>query len=396
MPANFEPAAPFSADAYAAFGAGPIIDKQIEFKQQQILANQAHANQAGIAALKANTSLAENYNNNEAARIRQRNQGFTDQRSQQAQFAQQSQMQAEQNDAQARDQINKLATWGNEVSYQDQQEMTRQQAGLQEIQKAVDSNQMTPQEGMEAATYLRSKIDITKQRLQNQQSEKLQQDVQNEQQRYQMNLQNLQTASAIKARGGIDNALPHFDTSTGRMSQLLWDDRKGVYYDPMKGAKGDKATKRFGDEGGQFSYKNALPEAKAEAEAAYPVIKETDTKTGKEFDANAKDRNIYMQDIMKRLISEHERGGIPSQTQQGQPNPQQQGQQQPQPAPKIADNDPSISALRKRGFNDDQIGHYKNVVDGVSELTIKAQQGGLTDKERKDLESLIRHLESYR
>ena len=110
-------------------------------------------------------------------------------------------------------------------------------------------------------------------------------------------------------------------------------------------------------------------------------------------------------DQLEGLRTEYHNSKNAALSQSGQPQPAQppmQAQQQaaqppaPQSAPKIPDNHPSIAALRKRGFSDEQVTHYKNMVDGISELTMKAQQTGLNDKERADLNTLIRNLESYR
>jgi len=388
MPASFETAAPFSADAYAAFGAGPIIDRQIDFRNQQQLAAQNHAAQAGIAQINANAQMADNYNNNEAARIRQTNQAYIDQRSQQAQFAHQSQMQADQAEAQARDRVNQLATWGNEVSYQDQQEMTRQQNGLATLQKAVDEGTMSPEEALPAMMQLRSRVDMTKQRLQTSQAEKLQQDVKLEQQRFEMNQQNLDTADKMRAQASVSNSLPHFDSSTGRMSQFLWNPRTMEYYDPAKGSKQQTQSKRFGDEGGNFSYKNALPEAKAEAEAAYPVVKEADPKTGKEVDINARDRAEYFQNVLKRLQAEH--GGNKQPSTQQQPSPQTPQEQQPQqPAPiKIGGFEAEVKKLKDRGMPAAKVSYLRDMMEAMRQIAMTAQGGVLTPEKKQELQSL--------
>lgn len=390
MPASFETAAPFSADAYAAFGAGPIIDRQIDFRNQQQLAAQNHAAQAGIAQINANAQMADNYNNNEAARIRQTNQAYIDQRSQQAQFAHQSQMQADQAEAQARDRVNQLATWGNEVSYQEQQDMVRQQAGLQELQKAVEQKIMTPEEALPHMVYLRAKYDMSDQRRKSAQADKLQQDAQIEQQRFQMNQQNLDTADKMRAKASVSNSLPHFDSSTGRMSQFLWNPRTMEYYDPAKGSKQQTQTKRFGDEGGNFSYKNALPEAKAEAEAAYPVVKEADPKTGKDVDINARDRAEYLQSVLKRLQAEHS-GNKPQQDQQQtQPQAATQNAQEPQqPKPiKIGGFDNELKKLKDRGLPAAKVSYLRDMMEAMKQIAMKAQGGPLPPADAEMLQSL--------
>lgn len=388
MPASFETASPFSADAYAAFGAGPIIDRQIDFRNQQQLAAQNHAAQAGIAQINANAQMADNYNNNEAARIRQTNQAYIDQRSQQAQFAHQSQMQADQAEAQARDRVNQLAMWGNEFSYQDQQDMARTEAGIKEIQKAVDNHTMSPEEALPHLVYLRAKYDMADSKRKTAQAEKLQQDVKLEQQRFEMNQQNLDTADKMRAQASVSNSLPHFDSSTGRMSQFLWNPRTMEYYDPAKGSKQQTQSKRFGDEGGNFSYKNALPEAKAEAEAAYPVVKEADPKTGKEVDINARDRAEYFQNVLKRLQAEH--GGNKQPSTQQQPSPQTPQEQQPQqPAPiKIGGFEAEVKKLKDRGMPAAKVSYLRDMMEAMRQIAMTAQGGVLTPEKKQELQSL--------
>ena len=297
-------------------------------------------------------------------------------------------MQADQAEAQARDRVNQLATWGNEVSYQDQQEMTRQQNGLATLQKAVDEGTMSPEEALPAMMQLRSRVDMTKQRLQTSQAEKLQQDVKHEQQRFEMNQQNLDTADKMRAQASVSNSLPHFDSSTGRMSQFLWNPRTMEYYDPAKGSKQQTQSKRFGDEGGNFSYKNALPEAKAEAEAAYPVVKEADPKTGKEVDINARDRAEYFQNVLKRLQAEH--GGNKQPSTQQQPSPQTPQEQQPQqPAPiKIGGFEAEVKKLKDRGMPAAKVSYLRDMMEAMRQIAMTAQRGVLTPEKKQELQSL--------
>jgi hypothetical protein len=265
--------------------------------------------------------------------------------------------------------------------------MTRQQNGLATLQKAVDEGTMSPEEALPAMMQLRSRVDMTKQRLQTSQAEKLQQDVKLEQQRFEMNQQNLDTADKMRAQASVSNSLPHFDSSTGRMSQFLWNPRTMEYYDPAKGSKQQTQTKRFGDEGGNFSYKNALPEAKAEAEVAYPVVKEKDEKTGKEIDINARDRAVHMQEIIKRLQAEHGSARSPQQPQQQQ---EAQASQEPQrPAPvKIGGFDNELQKLKERGMPAAKVSYLRDLMQTMKQIAQKAQSGPLAPNEAQELQSL--------
>jgi len=168
MAANFQPAQPFSSAAYAAAGAGPIIDRQIEFQLQQQVAAQNRNQQAAIAALQAQTALNENSNNNDAAKIRQQFDLNAAQRAQAAQFDQQRQMKYLDMQEQDRNNVSRMILSGQEVSQKEMQQMAQQQAGLVEIQKQVDEGILTPEEGKRYGLLLKTKIDTTKQRLEEQ------------------------------------------------------------------------------------------------------------------------------------------------------------------------------------------------------------------------------------
>ena len=72
----------------------------------------------------------------------------------------------------------------------------------------------------------------------------------------------------------------------------------------FSGGKAEKPVTRFGDEHGVFSYKNALPEAKAEAEVAYPKVMEAGA-DGKAVDKNAAKRAEYTQEVIDRMKADH-------------------------------------------------------------------------------------------
>jgi hypothetical protein len=203
------------------------------------------------------------------------------------------------------------------------------------------------------------------------------------------------------ANKGITIA-PFMDPHTGKMHPLAYDPLTKRLYNPFL----DRNVKDTGAGiGGEWANlgTNGFPDSKK-------ILSDANSFTEKELGPMPKDpgekQNEWL-DLRKRRFdgivrefNEARAGQINPQSQPAQPpmQPQQQAAQPPAPqaAPKIPDNDPSIAALRKRGFSDEQVTHYKNMVDGISELTMKAQQTGLNDKERADLNTLIRNLESYR
>ena len=333
MAANFQPAQPFSSAAYAAAGAGPIIDRQIEFQLQQQVAAQNRNQQAAIAALQAQTALNENSNNNDAAKIRQQFDLNASQRAQAAQFEQQRQMQYLQMQEQNQQNMAKMALWDVEVGHQEMQQQAQRQAGLAEIYRQLENKTITMKEAAPAIIELSGAYNYTKARYQNQQAAKLQAAaaMQNQQ------IADSQKNDAMAAKFQIEMAQRGItvgsfkDPHTGAYHLISYDPINKVLYNPNIARPG--SAKGGGSEmDAEFSYKKAVPEAKAEAETAYPVVKEVDEKTGKERDINARNRAEYFQEVMKKNKELHEQKYSGQQSQSAQPTMQAQQQAEQPPA----------------------------------------------------------------
>lgn len=304
MPISFQPAAPFNAAAIGQSAQQDLAAQRAQQLAQQYAAQGREQSQASIASSENQTRAA-------IASAQMQSQGF--EQANQHEFA--AETQRRQYEQQRQMQFNEFAFEGQKVSHQEQMQMVRQQNGLAELTQQVKDGTLTQQEAADAAFELKTGINFTQRRMQTEQAQQFKQKADLEAQQ----IASMQKNQAMGEKfmldtGKMGGTISYFtDATTGRIHPVAFDPITRRYYNPYethaagegKGA-GEKPITRFGDDHGVFSYKNAMPEAKAEAEAAYPVYKEAGA-DGKEKDINAGKRVEYMQEILKKMAENHVR-----------------------------------------------------------------------------------------
>jgi len=386
MPIEFRPAAPFAPAIDEQFGRTTQWNRFAPLLADQYAQAANRQTQASIATANNQTQASATSAGLEGRRTAQifELDAEREARAQQAAVAMEMQQ---------RQQQFELVRQSIPISRQEEQQNAARMNGLVEIERQVKEGYLSPEQAADARYELMTGINAFQRRQQFQQSQAVQQQAKmREQEIASMNKQQAmgEQFQLEMAEKGI-TIKPFFDPETGRARPLAYDSKTGKLYNPFlehAGSKGEKETpvSAYDDGSGGFSYKKALPEAKAEAEAAYPIIKDEGGK-----DANATRRAEYTQEMIRKREDEH-RTGMQSKSQQ------RQGGQAPVTAPQQqvpASFEQDLAKLKERGFNDTQVGHAKNILEGIQELTAKSKSTPLSGKEKADLKALIQNLESF-
>lgn len=223
------------------------------------------------------------------------------------------------------------------ITRAEEQDYVAKQNGLNEIETMWKDGSFG--QGPEALrdyhdyrTQLMSGIKTFEMRRQNEQAKMIQQKTAMEKKAFDDNQSNIVLAQQLGKQTAGQNWIP-ITQANGDIEFYGYDPQKGTFYQIGKRTAGEQKPEpvsQFADETGNFSYKKSLPEAEAEAKAAYPVMK--DEKTG--ADKNAEARATYTQEIVERHANLHRAG---MQSQGGQQRQQQAApQQNPQQAPQIS------------------------------------------------------------
>jgi len=351
MPVNFQPASPFRGDIIRGYAESQARAQADARAQQMAMERQRLITQASIASAGNATAANNSSNAIEGQLIGQRNQIEFQKLAQMRQI--EAQQYAQQQDHAFRQGMmqDQFAYADMQVSKQERDRMARMQAGLAELEDARASNIISPEEYYGAAMELKTGINFTQRRMQNEQANN---------QAAQARMREEETANINKTmimsqKFQLDMAAqgvtvqPFVDPSTGRTHMVGVDPKTGRLYNPFL----EHAQK---DEG--FSYKKALPEAKAEAEAMYPVQKNADG-----IDVNEELRTRHIRDAVKRMA-----GSANAQMPEPEQDPtdplygmgaeigrslqksvqQATGQQQPQQAPELK----QISADMRAAYNE--------------------------------------------
>lgn len=364
MPFQFRAADPFAPAVAEAAGAaqaqqantGTLASLAEQAARSRALAvNQAAAQEADRFAQNARTGAALGQRAQESAdELQFKRDAFAASRLPSARdvFA------AQVGEAQAQ-QHAQLQAWvhAQDFTFQDNQRLARQQAALAEVQRAYDQGEITQSEWSDMVSQLRSGIDPAKQRQQRalatQQEAHAQMYLQQARLGAQAEQEAVQLEKKLIESGESYLILPGDGPRHERI--LIKNPRSGEWYNPLlKGRGGEKpAPTRFGDpQTGEFSFKKVLPEAKAEAEVAYPVTKDKDGN-----DTNAKNRQEYIDQIVKREQARHAAPPAAGRAVEGSP-----------PDARPFDEDDQASPRQKA-----QLDAMRREVEGVSKLPIPQQ-----------------------
>jgi hypothetical protein len=300
----------------------------------------------------------------------------------------------------------KMALWDVEVGHQEMQQQAQRQAGLAEIYRQLENKTITMQEAAPAIIELSGAYNYTKARYQNQQAAKLQAAaaMQNQQ------IADSQKNDAMAAKFQIEMAQRGItvgsfkDPHTGAYHLISYDPINKVLYNPNIARPG--SAKGGGSEmDAEFSYKKAVPEAKAEAETAYPVVKEVDEKTGKERDINARNRAEYFQEVMKKNKELHEQKYSGQQSQSAQPTIQdqqqaaqnqqqsaQQQEQQPQPV-KVGGYESELKKLKDKGISGYRLTAARELLSTMKTIADQSVNSKMTPDQKAELKSLYSEYE---
>lgn len=285
MPISFQPAQPNSSSAAAAFGAAqqynqivPTLASLYESVGRNF--TQASAGTAGNIT-QGNIASAQNQSRmNEIAR-----QQAEQERYQMTQIQAQREAQQKQIDAQRQMQFDQFAYQGQKVSQAEQMQMTRQQNGLDEIRQQVQDGTLTEQQGADAILQLKSGINMTQKRLQDEQ-------MQNIKAQEQLRAKQLENATLNKVKTEkflLDAAdkgvsIINVPDRQGNDRFLAYDQNAGKYYNPFNehSSKSSDGGNKAGGEWAEFETKNGeFDYAKARKRSEHLV--QFDPEVGKEW-----------------------------------------------------------------------------------------------------------------
>ena len=331
MPINFQPAAPVAPEINANFGAADQYNR-IYPQLADLYAS------AGRNITQASAQTAQNFTQGNIAsaenQTRRTLQGFqidAEEMQQRRQIdavreAQQRQIQAQQQ-AQAREQQFEMDRMMVPITQREQMEQIRRTDGLAEIESQRSQGILSDQQAGDARYELMTGI----KQFQNRQQ--MQTAALKKAQAAQINEEIADTNKAQAAAEDfylelykkgvlIKNVV---DPSSGKERPLAYDMKTGRVYNPFLEHAGKQ------DDVPTYDWAKALKDAKAEAEAAYPVQKDKDEEI-----RVSKERNDYIQRIMERdrykdVPPPSAVPGLPSPVQQAPINPQavQQATQAP-------------------------------------------------------------------
>lgn len=284
MPINFQPASPFAPNINANFGAADQYNR-IYPQLADLYAS------AGRNITQASAQTAQNFTQGNIAsaenQTRRTLQGFQID----AEEMQQRRQIEAQREAQQRQQQFELQRMMIPISRQEQMEQTRRIDGLAEIERQLADRTLTPEQAGDARYELMTGINRFQQRQQMQQADlrKAQEAQINQEMANITKAQAAQEDFYLKlAKNGV-TIQDVLDSSTGKTRPLAYDPKTGKLYNPFLEHMGKQS------EVPEYDWAKALKDAKAEAEAAYPVQKDKDEEI-----RVSKERNDYIQRIMER------------------------------------------------------------------------------------------------
>lgn len=241
--------------------------------------------------------------------------------------------------AQQRQQEFELQRMRIPISHQEQQEQTRRINGLSEIENQVKEGYLTPEQAGDARYELVTGINAFQRRAQVQQAELTKQKTEMQAQEIAtMNHNEAMGQQFMLDTGKMGGTLTYFtDKTTGRVHPMAFDTRTGKYYNPFLEHAGNKGDDKPQPE---YDWGKALKDAKAEAEAAYPIQKDKEEEI-----RVSKERSDYMQQILIRDRNKNEQPK-PQSAVPGMPAPQsEQAPSAPQPVQQMPPIEQLVSRL---------------------------------------------------
>lgn len=389
MAINFQPAAPFSPTIAEKFGETEQWNRfaPLLAQQYQAAANRRSAESIATAQNQTSASAAS-----EALQGRKQMQDAeidAGRQQQQMQIAAQMQMQERQMAARLAEQQMENDRYNFAITRQEEQENVARMNGLAEIERQAAEGLLTPEQAGDARTQLITKIRAFDNRRTSQQAKMMEQQAQMQAKVFADNQKNIAEAQAFGKATAGHNWVP-IQQGNGDVEFYAYDPQKGTYYQVGKrtaaAEKPEKPAGKYADESGEFSYKKALPELKAEAEIAFPVKKESG-EGGKSVDVNEAARADYIQTLARREEEKH-RQAVQARQQQSSaaPGAQQPAQQQV---------DPEIAKLQAKGLPPDQLQFATEVVQLMRTLIGKGKTDGLTPEEKAQLATAVEQYKSF-
>lgn len=320
MPIVANPADPFAPKISEKFGATEQWNRIAPLLAQQYEAAANRQHQASVQSAQNQTQ-----GNIASASLQGRKQGQdaeieASREQQDRQIAAQMEMQQRQVQARLAEQQMENDRYNFAITRHEETENVARQNGLAEIEKQLSDHTLTPEQAGDARMQLISKIKAFDNRKMSQQAKAIEQQTKMETLAFDNNQKNIVLAQQLGKATAGQNWIP-ITQHNGDTEFYGYDPQKGTFYQIGKrtaASEKEKPVSAYADEGGGFSYKKALPEAKAEAEAAYPILKNDEGK-----DTNAQKRAEYIQEMVKKREDEH-RAGMNKGSQAPVTAPQQQ------------------------------------------------------------------------
>lgn len=309
LPANFQPASPAGTNIASAYGETQAYNQIFPSLLAAYEARGRNFTQASAATAgnitQGNIASAKNQTERtlQSFQIDQQNQQLQAQR----------EMQQQQIQAQQAHQFNQQAFQQQQINHLDEMDYTRTQNGITQVKQMLEDGTISDQDAADTILQLTSKTKAFENRRAGEDAEKKRLEGEKLAEQTKLIMSNKINGQALEMEAAMQGhsakVMYHQDGS----ADIIGINDKGLYNVKLSGSgkEGkDKPVTRFGDESGTFSYKNALPEAKAESEAAYPIVKESRA-DGKTSDTNIQKRAEYMQEVLKRMASQHQQQYAP-------------------------------------------------------------------------------------
>jgi hypothetical protein len=296
---------------------------------------------------------------------------------------------------QARQQQFEMARMSLPITRQEEADNAARMNGLVEIERQLREKILTPEQAGDARLQLMTQVKAFDNRFKSQQAAKMEQETQMQRKAFDDNQKNIVLAQSLGKQTAGANWIP-IQQANGDMEFYGYDATGKYYQIGKKSAASDKPEKpagKYADETGEFSYKKALPELKAEAEIAYPVKKEAGADGKGSVDVNEQSRADYIQTLARREEENHRKAV--QQRQQGQQAPvtaPQQGGQNDQTGQQV---DPEIAKLQAKGLPPQQLQFATQVVGLMRTLIEKGKTGELSPTEKAQLAQTIEQYKSF-
>lgn len=302
MPIVFETAQPFAPKISEQFGAAQQWNQIAPLIQRQYEAAAERRSRESIATANNQTQASAVSAGLEARNIAQQRDIEADMQARQYQAQAQMEMQQ-------REQQFDLMRMQIPISRQEEMQNQARMNGLVEIERMEKANLMTKEQAADARYELITGINAFQRRQQYQQAQHYKQQAQLETQRFDLANKNQMTAEAAQAELAKKGVYSWYETDprTGETHFNVYNPKTGEIYNPRsaggRGEAKEQTVSQYADPSGGFSYAKALKEAKAEAEVAYPVMKNEEGR-----DSNADARAKYMQEVVDKYADQHRSG----------------------------------------------------------------------------------------